>query len=150
MNLIHHAENPADVGGREARGLARIQHQSLAPDQQLDRLRDRRRGPGRDNDRAVAIRMDEVARRYEHPGNRDRPVQIDDLCKDMRRHDRPGQDEKALRRLIYVADRSVRHHAHAAKRLVDVRLDLAPEGAEASVRTVQVRTAMLGRGPRSI
>src|ERR1044071_4411959 len=56
----------------------------------------------------------------------------------MARHDRPGQHEKIARHRVEVAHRPVRDDAGAAEPLMDMRLHLTPEGAEAGVGRIDV------------
>src|SRR5215471_6290411 len=133
MDLDLFGEGLAQPGDREAGCLCGVDDYLLAASEQchcsrqtLDRL-------DRDNDGAVAVGMDHVIWRHDHPGDADGSAEIDEMDMGMRGHDRPGKDQEIRRHCIEIAHRAVGDDASAAEPFMDIALHFTPECAEAFV-----------------
>lgn len=89
---------------------------------------------GRNHDRTVTIRMNEIVRAHRHAGDAHRFTKAREMDERVRRADAAGQRLESRRPSRNVTDRSVGDDAETAERLVDRTVDLAPECAEADVR----------------
>jgi hypothetical protein len=98
---------------------------------------------------SIAVIQDDVVRRYDHTGDADRAGVIDEMDMRMRRHDRPGENQKIGRHRIEIADRAVGNDAGAAEPLMDMALHLAPKRAEADIGSVDIPRRPPWRGRRA-
>src|SRR5665213_3990136 len=94
--------------------------------------------------------MDDVVGRDDHAGDADRHVHLDDLDMGVRRHHRAGEDEEPRCPLVEVAHRAIGDDAGTAQRLLQVRLHLAPEAADAGIRPVDILHDAEARARRSL
>src|SRR5690606_4000034 len=99
----------------------------------------------RDDDRAVPVGVDEVARAHQHALDADLLAEAREMSKAVAWRD--GSRKRLAARCPgrNITDTAVRDHAARAERLVDRRLHLAPERAEANVMAIEVLDAGDGR-----
>ena len=136
VDLVRLRQGFAQRGDVEVAAPAHVEHHLLAARDEVDRRRQRAHGVGRDDHRAVAVRVDHLVMRARHSVDRHLAAEIHDVDMGVRRIDHaddlePGRDH------VEVAEGAVGDAAEGAEPLVDVGVHLAPEGAGAG-RLVQV------------
>ena len=116
-------------------GLAgRGQDRRLAPGAQVYRHQDVGKPVRRQDYRAMAVGMDQVARADPHAVHRDLQVDGLDMRPGMAGSDASGEQLEIGGDHVQVADRAIGDAALHAQSLVHRRVDLAPEGAVARLR----------------
>src|SRR5215469_358962 len=145
MDVVGARESLAQILDAETRRFAGVEDHLFALGEQVGGFGNLAGDVQRDDHRTVPVGMDQIVLRYHHAGDAHGFAEFDDVDIGVRRHDRSGEDKKVLRPDVDVAHRAVGDDADAAERLVDVRLDLAPERAEADIGTVDVLHDAQGR-----
>src|SRR5205814_4004329 len=104
----------------------------------LSGARNRPRMRHGNDDRAVAIRMNQIAVLHHHAEYGDLVTERNRLGVGMRRRDVSGEKLKAWRPLVEVADRAIGNQSERAQADVNRRLHFAPKRAAARVGAVEI------------